>query len=1022
MSVNEHITISKKNILPAGQNYHLLREEGIQLIQKLGSKLWTDYNIHDPGITILETICYALTDLSYRASFDIKDLLAVEKPGIFNADEQAFFTAREILTSAPWTINDYRKSLIDLDGIRNAWVKCSLCPCGPKIYVDCKESQLTYEEPLPPEKPNEHEVVPKGLYDVLLELDEDETNGDLNQGKVSLSYNFLLDGNPETLFFEVRFPSMNAFQKLEKLNPDFKYFRHPKTKIHAVNAKVISNKKSAAADIAASQLVSALRGGLYVHLEVSIDELETTPPNAKTHIVSLTNVPFRLVWLSDETRGKLKVDDLRHIFNESSISGIVARYLQKIQTADRILKTATQALQANRNITEDFCCIDEVEIEEIGVCTDLELEPNAAIEEILAEIYYKISEYFNPRIRFQTLSDMLETKTVDQVFDGPKLLHGFIDDKDLETSVLNRTLYSSDIINFLMDIPGVISVKNFVLVRFDEEGNRKQTHSWKLEVSPNKLPKLYMEGSKVLVFKNGLPFLPNKFELMDTMRVIYGNNMMPKLKDHDLDLAIPEGRYYDLAEYFPIQNSLPLVYGTGHEGLPSSATALRKAQAKQLKAYLLFFEQILVNYLGHLSNLKQTFSISNTVSQASFPVLLGEDDITGIKELYEELDALSLYAITESSEEFHAKRNKFLDHILARFSESFSEYALLLYSYKKQSEVTKDKLIQTKTSFLKQFPYQSAYKAQSFDYTKKDNIAISKDLSGIHHRISALLGLKPSLNFFKYNIVKEGEWFSTILTLNDENDRLLLTSINALSANAAFSANDRDLLIKDINFNISGVKKFISEKPNFKILPEGAEFKITLGTPPVAYSSGHASHAAADEAIDKIVEFAKKNLVDERFMMVEHILLRPKEPKDALLEICVEKDCKFCGDEDPYSYRLTFVFDGESELAREHFEFRRFAEKTIRAELPAHVLCKICWVKQDVYNNFEAVYIDWLKGVYKAPDALDECKNKTGINNNPLKNLICEFGKLKSIYPPATLHDCIDGNDNNRIFLNQTTL
>src|SRR5690554_2213067 len=127
MPVNEHITISKKNILPAGQNYHLLREEGIQLIQKLGSKLWTDYNIHDPGITILETICYAITDISYRASFDIKDLLAVEKPGIFNADEQAFFRAREILTSAPWTINDYRKLLIDLDGIRTAWVKCSLC-------------------------------------------------------------------------------------------------------------------------------------------------------------------------------------------------------------------------------------------------------------------------------------------------------------------------------------------------------------------------------------------------------------------------------------------------------------------------------------------------------------------------------------------------------------------------------------------------------------------------------------------------------------------------------------------------------------------------------------------------------------------------------------------------------------------------------------------------------------------------------------------------------------------------------
>src|SRR5690606_5871187 len=120
-------------------------------------------------------------------------------------------------------------------------------------------------------------------------------------------------------------------------------------------------------------------------------------------------------------------------------------YLQKIQAADKVLKIATNALQTHRNITEDFCCIDEAEIEEIGVCTDIELESNADIEKILAEAYYLIAEYFNPSIRFHNLNEMLEVKTVDEIFDGPKLLHGFIDDNDLERSSLNRTLYSSDI-------------------------------------------------------------------------------------------------------------------------------------------------------------------------------------------------------------------------------------------------------------------------------------------------------------------------------------------------------------------------------------------------------------------------------------------------------------------------------------------------------------------------------------------------------------------------------------------------
>jgi hypothetical protein len=54
-----------------------MRQKGLEYIQLLGSKFWTDYNIHDPGISILEALCYALTDLGYRTSLDIKDLLAL---------------------------------------------------------------------------------------------------------------------------------------------------------------------------------------------------------------------------------------------------------------------------------------------------------------------------------------------------------------------------------------------------------------------------------------------------------------------------------------------------------------------------------------------------------------------------------------------------------------------------------------------------------------------------------------------------------------------------------------------------------------------------------------------------------------------------------------------------------------------------------------------------------------------------------------------------------------------------------
>ena len=53
-----------------------LKREGIESVQNLSGKNWTDYNLHDPGITILEQLCYALTEIIYQADFDVADLLS----------------------------------------------------------------------------------------------------------------------------------------------------------------------------------------------------------------------------------------------------------------------------------------------------------------------------------------------------------------------------------------------------------------------------------------------------------------------------------------------------------------------------------------------------------------------------------------------------------------------------------------------------------------------------------------------------------------------------------------------------------------------------------------------------------------------------------------------------------------------------------------------------------------------------------------------------------------------------------
>ena len=54
-------------------DFQKLKKEGIYLAQELSGDLWTDYNDHDPGVTILENQVYALTELSYKTSFPVED-------------------------------------------------------------------------------------------------------------------------------------------------------------------------------------------------------------------------------------------------------------------------------------------------------------------------------------------------------------------------------------------------------------------------------------------------------------------------------------------------------------------------------------------------------------------------------------------------------------------------------------------------------------------------------------------------------------------------------------------------------------------------------------------------------------------------------------------------------------------------------------------------------------------------------------------------------------------------------------
>ncbi len=139
-----------------GLDYAYLRAEGVRLLQAYSGRIWTDYNEHDPGVTTLEILCYALTELSYRAELPIKDLLAQESTGKVEARRHGMFPARSIMPCNPVTVDDYRKLFIDrIEAVANAWV-------------------TPYK---PTGKPDTETV--RGLYDVVVYVPNLESEEDL---------------------------------------------------------------------------------------------------------------------------------------------------------------------------------------------------------------------------------------------------------------------------------------------------------------------------------------------------------------------------------------------------------------------------------------------------------------------------------------------------------------------------------------------------------------------------------------------------------------------------------------------------------------------------------------------------------------------------------------------------------------------------------------------------------------------------------------------------------------------------
>ncbi len=717
------LTIPKKSTQLLAMDSQQLYAIGLKHIQKLSSQIWTDYNVHDSGITTLEYLCYALTDLSYRASFAIADLLASESDNAREMSKQ-FFTARQILPNRALTLLDYRKLLIDIEGVKNAWVQ----PAPLSYYADTVN----------PSDPENFFASPR-LSSVALFVDEIT---DLASLSTKLSQPSTSDRVSQYISKKL------SNQLLEALKAEASASEDEKRSLTILLVQALNGI------IQETIVLDGVPKGVSLYDRARFDDVPLSEPTRRlleqkireADIERLNRLLLEDVYGAEILKNQWLRDksSLREI-EQVDIAGL---YAVKIEyenpmslTKLEVIQSVKSKLQANRNLCEDFVAIAEVETQSFQLCAELELSPDADVERVKADIISQVQEYLSPTIKFYSLSQMLAQKkpdgtayTVDEIFDGPALDSGFMDDDELENADLLTEIRLSDIISVIMDIKGVQAVRDIVI---NPEGNKVPlANKWVIPVDMGKQANLKTETSRLVFYKRNMPIVPSGIGATPLVR----ENTEKQIND----LPIPLGKFRSPDSYYSFQNHFPEIYGLHEVGLSSNTNDKRKALALQLKAYLLFYDQIMANYMAQLSQVKELFSMKPDLRQTyAYQVV---NSFAEFSKIYAADDPITtLQAQNHDREEATGfdRRNRFLDHLIARFAERVNDLAYTMYA---NFGTGAEDIIRYKCGFLEDYPTISSDRALAYDYsltTQTDKIKDlwdSENVSGLEKRLTKLLG------------------------------------------------------------------------------------------------------------------------------------------------------------------------------------------------------------------------------------------------------------------------------------------
>jgi hypothetical protein len=670
--MSETVRISSVPPEKISMNYAALRESGMELIRQWAEDSWTDHNVHDPGITLLEAFSYAITELGLRLQLDIADLL---RSGDVHrtADLEP---AHRVLPSGPVTVTDLRKLLLDHPLVSDAQIFLPADSEVPFYENLIGDPPLTYT-------PGTSRVRPSGLYEVLIEFMDRELN--------SNTYSFTVASGGQNYRIDLALPFWDE--------DDAAPFRQGAV---ASNIAMLPD---------GGQVWRPLQEPQSYFGEIKVDH-GAPSPSVLWVLLQITDV---LEQPDTVTPGILNA--ARTLLESTAADKPLALFSKRARNGVVAVRQIQGYLSGWRNLGEELVRIGVARIQEIVLRARIEVTGGIDLEKLLAEIFMDVDGMLSPSVRFQSLAEVRagDEGNVEEIYNGPLLHHGFIDVKSLQT-VRSSVLYISDILRLIMrrrsgagvdvvaqeNLVGrnIIAVTDLTLSNF--VNNRpiatETQDCLRLVEIERYWPRLSLAKSRLIAVSNDSEVA---YDLNRVESFFNKLQQQEQAKTFTNDLSpvwpVALGELLPIEDYVPIQNELPSIYGVGETPLPDSASPERRAAVRQLQGYLLLFEQILADHTVQLGHINRFFSADPDEDITYFTRPLFE--LAGIAALLKRFPpgdgdnwktfvatpdnpvTQALQSAAESHEQRLDRRNRMLDHLLARQGEDMVAFGQELHRW-----------------------------------------------------------------------------------------------------------------------------------------------------------------------------------------------------------------------------------------------------------------------------------------------------------------------------------------------------